>query len=103
MLLRLADDSPTGRQPALVKVLLEIEWAPGLEERLRQVDDRVADLRAVAADVHARIVAQPDVRVSPLPATPPPAVAREFALLMAVETALEKLAAIRAGLRRRPR
>jgi hypothetical protein len=102
-LLRLAGESPTGRQPALVGVLMEIEWAPSLEERLRQIDDRVADLRAVAADVSARVVAHPDMGVSPLPVTPPPAVAREFALLMALETALEKLAATRTGLSRRSR
>ena len=100
-LLRLAEGSADGGQPALVRALMEIDWAPGLEDKLRQIDDRVADLRILAAEVYERIVDHPDVRVSPPPAMPPPAVAREFAVLMALKTALEKLTATRAGLSRR--
>lgn len=94
-------ESPGLAQHALVKKLMEIDYLPGREEKIAQLDERIEMLRALEAQLHNRVVTHPDLRDKPPPPVPPPSVAREFMVLTAVRTALEKLAATRVALARR--
>jgi len=80
---------------------MHIDYLPTLDGKLAQLDDRIHELQALEAELHAWIVAHPDLAGKPPPPVPPPSVAREFTLLMALKTALEKLGATRAALARR--
>lgn len=82
----------------LVKTLMDIEWARGLDAKLAQIDARLVEIRAIEAAVRQRIIDSPDLAGKPLPPVPPPAVLREFAVVMAAKTATEKLQATRAAL-----
>jgi hypothetical protein len=101
-LLALAESEPApARIPTLVKVLMEITWPPALAAKLAQLDARLEALRALEVSTQALILAHPAVRSQPPGSGPPPAVAREFAVLCAAATAREKLEATRAALARR--
>jgi hypothetical protein len=82
----------------LVKTLMDIEWARDTEGKLAQIDARVSAVRAVEDEVRRRIFENPDLAGKPLPPVPPPAVIREFTVVMATRTAAEKLQATRAAL-----
>ena len=82
----------------LVKTLMAIEWAGDTAGKLAQIDARVAAVRAVEEAVRQRIFESPDLVGKPLPPVPPPAVIREFTVVMAARTAVEKLHATRAAL-----
>ena len=58
-------------------------------------------MRAVEDAARERIVSSPELAGKPLPPVPPPAVMREFTLVMAARTAIEKLEATRAALAKR--
>jgi len=88
-------------QQSLVKTLMEINYLPTIAGKIAQLDARIAALRALEVQVHARILNHPDLEGKPPPPAPPPSVAREFLVLMAVKTALEKLGETRAALARR--
>lgn len=92
---------PGRAQQSLVKTLMEIDYLPTPREKVAQLEARIEALRILEAELHARIVDHPDLKGKPPPAAPPPSVAREFLVLMAVKTALEKLSATRAALVRR--
>lgn len=92
---------PSHAQQALVKTLMEIDYLPTPAEKVAQIEARIEELRVLEAQLHARIVNHPDLKGKPPPPAPPPSVAREFLVLMAVKTALEKLGETRAALARR--
>ena len=85
----------------LVKTLMEIEWAPAVDAKLAQIDARLDALRGVEEVARQRIIESPDLAGKPLPPVPPPAVLREFSVVMAARTAIEKLAETRAALARK--
>jgi len=85
----------------LVKTLMEIEWAPAVDAKLAQIDARLDALRGVEEVARQRIIESPDLAGKPLPPVPPPAVLREFTVVMAARTAIEKLAETRAALARK--
>lgn len=92
--------APGVAKQTLAKMLMEIDYASGVEGKLRQLDARITALLALEREVHARIVGHPALRGGPLPPAPPPEIAREFAVLTATATALDKLTATRAALAR---
>jgi hypothetical protein len=94
-------ESPSMAQQALVKTLMAIDYLPTATEKVRQLGDRIELLRAFETQVHARIVSNPELRGRPMPPVPPPSVAGEFQVLMAIHTALQKLGETRAALMRR--
>jgi len=77
----------------LVKTLMAIEWAPDTAGKLAQIEARVSAIRGVEEAVRRRIIESPDLAGKPLPPMPPPAVMREFTVVMATKTAIEKLQA----------
>jgi hypothetical protein len=85
----------------LVKALMEIEWAPTVDAKLAQIDTRLDALRGVEELARQRIIENPDLAGKPLPPAPPPAVLREFTVVTAARTAIEKLAETRAALARK--
>ena len=85
----------------LVKTLMDIDWAADVPGKLAQIDARVAAVRAVEDAARRRIVESPELAGKPLPPAPPPAVLREFTVVMAARTAIEKLTATRAALARK--
>jgi hypothetical protein len=85
----------------LVKTLMDIEWAADVDDKLAQIDARLVAVRAVEEAVRQRIVESPELVGKPLPPVPPPAVLREFTVVMAARTAIEKLTATRAALARK--
>ena len=85
----------------LVKTLMEIEWSPDVDAKIAQIDARLVAVREVEEAARQRIVDSPDLVGKPLPPVPPPAVQREFAVVMAARTAIEKLEATRAALVRK--
>jgi hypothetical protein len=85
----------------LVKTLMDIEWAADVDEKIAQIDRRLVAVRAVEEAARRRIVESPDLVGKPLPPMPPPAVLREFTVVMAARTAVEKLTATRAALIRK--
>jgi hypothetical protein len=96
-LLTLATVAPRG----LVKTLMDIEWAADVDEKIAQIDTRLVAVRAVEDEARRRIVESPDLVGKPLPPVPPPAVLREFTVVMAARTAIEKLTATSAALIRK--
>lgn len=94
-------ETPSRAQQALVKTLMEIDYLPTPVEKVAQIEARIEELRVLEAELHARIVNHPDLKGKPPPPAPPPSVAREFLVVMAVKTALEKLGETRAALARR--
>jgi len=94
-------DPPSVAGQALVRLLMEIDDLPTAAEKIAQLDERIDALRALEGQVRARIIHHSDLKgQSPSPA-PPAFVAQEFMLLMAVQTAIEKLGQTRAALARR--
>ena len=85
----------------LVKTLMDIEWAAAVDAKVMQIDARLAAVRAVEEAARQRIVENPELVGRPLPPVPPPAVLREFTVVMAARTAIEKLTATRAALARK--
>ena len=85
----------------LVKTLMDIEWAGDVDARIAQIDARVIAVRTVEELARQRIIESPDLAGKPLPPVPPPAVLREFAVVMAARTAVEKLTETRAALARK--
>ena len=85
----------------LVKTLMDIEWAPDVPGKLAQIDARLAAVRTIENAARERIVESPELAGKPLPPVPPPAVIREFTVVMAARTAIEKLTATRAALARK--
>jgi hypothetical protein len=85
----------------LVKTLMDIEWAADVDEKIAQIDARLVAARAVEEEARRRIIESPDLAGKPLPPVPPPAVLREFTVVMAARTAVEKLTATRAALARK--
>ena len=85
----------------LVKTLMDIEWAPDVDGKLAQIDERLGAVRAVEDAARKRIVESPELVGKPLPPVPPPAVIREFTVVMAARTAIEKLTATRVALARK--
>ena len=85
----------------LLKMLMAIEWAGDVDARIAQIDARVIAVRAVEEVARQRIIESPDLAGKPLPPVPPPAVLREFAVVMAARTAVEKLTETRAALARK--
>ena len=85
----------------LVKTLMDIDWAPDTAGKVAQLDERLVAVRAVEDAARERIVSSPELAGKPLPPVPPPAVMREFTLVMAARTAIEKLEATRAALAKR--
>ena len=85
----------------LVKTLMEIKWAPAVGAKIAQIDARLDALRGLEEVARQRIIDSPDLAGKPLPPVPPPAVLREFTVVMAARTAIEKLAETRAALTRK--
>jgi hypothetical protein len=85
----------------LVKTLMDIDWASAVDEKVAQIDARLAEVRAVEDAARQRIVENPALVGKPLPPVPPPAVMREFTVVMAARTAIDKLAATRVALDRK--
>jgi len=85
----------------LVKTLMEIEWARDTDGKLAQIDARLVAVREVEEAVRQRIVESPALVGKPLPPVPPPAVMREFTIVMAARSAIDKLEATRAALARK--
>jgi hypothetical protein len=85
----------------LVKTLMGIEWAEAVDAKIAQIDARIPELRALEELARQRIVESPELAGKPLPPLPPPAVLREFTLVMAARTAIEKLTETRAALARK--
>ena len=85
----------------LVKTLMDIEWAPAIDDKMAQIDVRLTAVRAVEDAARQRIVENPELGGKPLPPVPPPAVIREFTIVMAARTAIEKLTATRTALARK--
>ena len=85
----------------LVKTLMEIEWARDIDGKLSQIDARLVAVRDVEEAVRQRIVESPALAGKPLPPVPPPAVMREFTIVMAARSAIDKLEATRAALARK--
>jgi hypothetical protein len=85
----------------LVKTLMDIAWSADVDEKIAQIDARLVAVRAVEEEARQRIVESPDLVGKPLPPVPPPAVLREFTVVMAARTAVEKLTATRAALMRK--
>ena len=85
----------------LVKTLMDIDWADDVPGKLSQIDARLAAVRSVEDTARQRIVDSPELAGKPLPPVPPPAVIREFTVVMAARTAIEKLTATRAALARK--
>ena len=85
----------------LVKTLMEIDWAPDTPGKLAQIDARLGMVRAVEEAARQRIVESPELVGKPLPPVPPPAILREFTVVMAARSAVEKLTATRAALARK--
>ncbi len=57
--------SPGLAQHALVKKLMEIDYRPGREEKVAQLDERIETLRALEARLQTLIVTDPDLRDKP--------------------------------------
>ncbi|MBM3221833.1 MAG: hypothetical protein FJZ38_24725 [Candidatus Rokubacteria bacterium] len=85
----------------LVKKLMDIDWAPDIHDKLAQIEARLDAIRAVEEAARQRIMESPELIGKPLPPVPPPAVIREFTVVMAARTASEKLTATRVALARR--
>ena len=85
----------------LVKTLMDIAWAPDVDDKVAQIDARLVAVRAVEETARQRIVESADLVGKPLPPLPPPAVMREFTVVMAARTAIEKLTATRDALMRK--
>ena len=85
----------------LVKTLMDIEWAAAADAKVAQIDARLVAVRDVEEAARRRIVESPELAGKPLPPVPPPAVMREFTVVMAARTAIEKLTATRAALDRK--
>ena len=85
----------------LVKTLMDIEWTGDVDARIAQIDARVIAVRTVEELARQRIIESPALAGKPLPPVPPPAVLREFAVVMAARTAVEKLTETRAALARK--
>ena len=85
----------------LVKTLMEIDWAPEVDGKIAQIDARLTALRALEEDARQRIFTNPALAGKPLPPVPPPAVLREFSVVMAARTATDKLTETRAALARK--
>jgi hypothetical protein len=85
----------------LVKTLMEIDWAPAVDDKVAQIDARLAAVRGVEAAARQRIVESPELGGKPLPPVPPAAVMREFTVVMAARTAIDKLTATRTALARK--
>jgi hypothetical protein len=85
----------------LVKTLMDIEWAAAVDAKVAQIDARLAAVRAVEEAARQRIVESPELVGKPLPPVPPPAVMREFTVVMAARTAIDKLTATRSALERK--
>jgi hypothetical protein len=85
----------------LVKTLMEIEWAADVDDKIAQIDTRLIAVREIEESARQRIVESPALAGKPLPPVPPPAVLGEFAVVMAVRAAIEKLEATRAALARK--
>ena len=96
-LLALATTAPRD----LVKTLMEIDWAPEVDAKIGQIDARLEAIREVEEALRRRIIESPELTGKPLPPVPPPAVMREFSVVMAARTATEKLQATRAALARK--
>jgi hypothetical protein len=96
-LLRMATVAPRD----LVKTLMDIEWAPDTPGKLAQIDARLDAVRAVEDAARQRIVESPELAGKPLPPVPPPAVMREFTVVMAARNAIDKLTATRLALARK--
>ena len=96
-LLALATTAPRD----LVKTLMEIDWAPEVDAKIGQIDARLEAIREVEDAMRRRIIESPELAGKPLPPVPPPAVMREFSVVMAARTATEKLQATRAALVRK--
>jgi hypothetical protein len=85
----------------LVKTLMDIQWAAAVDAKVAQIDARLVAVRDVEEAARRRIVESPELAGKPLPPVPPPAVIREFTVVMAARTAIEKLTATRAALDRK--
>jgi hypothetical protein len=85
----------------LVKTLMDIEWAPAVDDKIAQIDARLVAVRTVEEAARQRIMESAELVGKPLPPVPPPAVLREFTIVMAARTAIDKLTATRAALARR--
>ena len=96
-LLALATTAPRD----LVKTLMEIDWAPEMDGKIAQIDARLEAIRVVEDAMRGRILESPELAGKPLPPVPPPAIMREFSVVMAARTATEKLQATRAALVRK--
>jgi len=85
----------------LVKTLMDIDWAEGADAKIGQIDARLPALRDIESLARQRIIESPELAGKALPPVPPPAVMREFTVVMAARTAIEKLTATRAALDRK--
>jgi len=85
----------------LVKTLMAIDWAADVGGKLTQIDTRLAAVRAIEEAARQRIVESPELVGKPLPPVPPPAVMREFTVVMAARSAIDKLTATRDALARK--
>jgi hypothetical protein len=100
-LLALAEAEPPhlARQ-SILQVVMMIDYAGGIAEKVRRLDERLAALRALESEAHARILESPELGGEP-PTVPPLSVEPAFTVLTAVRTAIEKLDAAGAALRRK--
>ena len=85
----------------LVKTLMEIEWAGAVDTKIDQIETRLCELRDVEARARQRIIDSPELAGKPLPPVPPPTVLREFTVVMAARTAIDKLTETRTALARK--
>jgi hypothetical protein len=85
----------------LVKTLMDIDWEAAVDAKVAQIDARLTAVREVEEAARQRIVENPELVGKPLPPVPPPAVMREFTVVMAARTAIDKLTATRTALERK--
>lgn len=94
-------DMATVAPSDLVKTLMAIEWAEDVDGKIAQIDARLSRVREVEEAARQRIIENPALVGKPLPPVPPPAVIREFTVVMAARRAVEKLEATRIALARK--
>src|SRR5205823_4517373 len=81
----------------LVKTLMDIAWAPEVDAKIAQIDARLTAVREIEEVARLRIMDSPALAGKPLPPVPPPAVLREFTVVMAARSAVGRPPSISAA------